>query len=524
MLRLLADDNNGFALLITLVVTTILVMLGGSLASLVIFEGRSVGWQLCKMQAFYLAEAAGNKAVRLIREGAIEDFPYSENNVALENGQYSLDIDFESGQIGAYIRDIYTITSTGEVNRVKYRTRMEYQQNTFLRFSRFVQNDDLSYNAYAVISGDTWVGNNLNLTGYPVTFLGDVLVGGVINNYSNGIFHGSVTQGATPIDLQMSVDLTYYSNLAQGNITGAGTGIYQSSSSTIDFSLFDFSGPIPKYNGNNLTDDFNGVIYIEGDAYVKGTLEGGSITVIASDDIVVEDHVRTSNMATGWTQTNSITFNSPAGVEDIKTVSIDSIVTSDTTVVKLCTSGTKWNKMKMELLEDGGVIGETYLVRRSSSSDEQMATISNLSLDPSTHSYSAKIYYKSTGTGDNLTWVRAYTGAPVNIGLVAKDMVYIDSGAPKQLIIDAVLLARDNTWEALGNSSSHPDEYSSSWKLTINGPLITALGGSAGPWSAYDGTRKYNYDEDLVFFPPPHFPVPFGSWRRTYWKTIKPEV
>jgi len=504
----------------------ILLVLGSTFLSGVIYEEKNAKHWRKSTQAFYLAEAAGQKAVSLLGEGTIEDFPYMENDIALGNGQYDMQINLESGQSGAYAIDTYTIKGIGEIEGTFRGVEMAYQQDTFLRFSRFVQNGNLSYASYAVLSGDVWAGNNLNLNGYPVTFLRNVSIGGVINNYSNGIFYGSVTQSAAPIDLQTSVDLTYYKNLAQGNYPGKGTGIYLGSSSTLDFSLFDFSGSVPEYDGSNLTSDFNGVVYVEGDAYVKGTLEGGSITVIASDDIVIKDHVRTGNTAAGWTRTNPpVVFNSAKGLEQVETVSLDGIVTADTTVVKMRTSGRKWNQLWMEVMEDSNIIGETYLVRRPGSPNEQMATasISSLPLNPSAHSYSAVIYFKSSGNGANPTWIYAYTGDPVNIGLVAKDKLYIDSDTPRQLIIDAALFSRDNSWQALGDSSSHPGEYDSSWQLTVNGPIITAVGGSAGPWSSYGGTRKYNYDEDIVSYQPPHFPVPFGGWQRVYWKEIKPK-
>ena len=524
MKPLMFNQESGATLVTALLMMAILLVLGSTFLSGVIYEGKSAKHWRESTQAFYLAEAAGHKAVSLLGEGTIEDFPHLENSVDLGSGQYDLEINVESGESGAYATETYRIKGIGESGGAVRGIETGYRQDTFLRFARFVQGGNLSYGAHAELSGDVWAGNNLNLNGFPVTFLRNVSVGGVINNYSNGIFSGDVTQGAAPIDLQTAVDLTYYQNLAQGNVLDKGTGIYIASSSTIDFSLFDFSGPVPQYNGVDLTDDFNGVVYVEGDAYVKGTLEGGSITVIASDDIVITDHVRTGNIETGWTRTNPPTvFNSAKGLEQIETVLLDGIVTTDTTVVKLRTSGRKWNEMWMELMEDGNVIGDTYLVRKPGSPDDQMAVISNLSLDPTAHSYSAEIYYKSDGNGANPTWVYAYTGDPVNCGLVAKDKVYIDSGAPRQLIIDAALLSRDTTWQALGDSSSHPDEYDASWKLTINGPIITATGGSAGPWSSYGGTRKYNYDEDIVSSPPPNFPVPFGGWQRVYWKEIKPK-
>jgi len=328
----------------------IISVIGASFMSTVIYEGKNAQHWRKSAQAFYLAEAAGHKAISLLAENSIEeeDFPYSANDVDLGDGLYDLEINLESAQSGAYTRDTYTIKGTGRVGESKRGIETGYQQDTFLRFSRFVQSSryDLSYGANAVLSGDVYAGKNLNLNGYPITFLGDVSVGGIINHYANGIFYGDVTQGADSMDLETAVDLTYYTDLAQGNIPDKGTGIYKSGSSTIDFSLFDFSGSIPTYNGVSLTEDFNGVVYVNGDAYVKGTLEGGSVTVVASDDVVVKDHVRVSNMATGWIQTDPpINFDADEDDEQIETVSLNDIITAGATVVKLRTSGAKWEKM-----------------------------------------------------------------------------------------------------------------------------------------------------------------------------------
>jgi len=527
---LILKKESGLALATAIMMIAILSVLGATFLSGVIYEGWNAQHWRKSTQAFYLAEAAGHKAVRLLREQTVEDFPYSESNIALGNGRYDLginienwEINVESGESSAYARETYKITSVGEVGGVKRGIEIGYQRDTFLRFSRFVQKADLNFDANAEIGGDVLAGEDLNLQGYAVVFVEDVSVGGIINNDYYGIFLGDIDQYTDAVDLQMSVNLGYYKNLALGNVPDKGTGIYQASSSTIDLNLFDFSGATPLYNGVALTEDFNGVVYVEGDAYVKGTLEGSSVTVIASDDVIVTDHIRASNTAKDWTQTENINFNSEEGVEQIRTVSLDGIVTEDTTVLKLRTTGTKWNQLKMELLDGSGNVVrgmETYLVRRPGSPNEQMATIGNLKLDPSEH-YSVKIYYISKGIGDNPTRVRAYTGDPVNIGLVAKDNVYIHSEAPRQLIIDAALLSRDGSWKALGDELSHPNEYDASWKLTINGPIITAVGGSAGPWSSYGGTRKYHYDGDILDYPPPRFPVPFGGCN--YWKEIKPK-
>ncbi len=433
------------------------------------------------------------------------------------------DDDSDSDSSGAYAVDLYTITGEGEVGGVKRSVQVRLREDTFLRFARFVQSSNLSYARNAVLSGDVWTGVDLRLTGYPVTFMRDVSARGRIQNRSNGIFHGSVTENATPIDLQTAVNLNYYKNLAQGNVADQGVGIYSSTHSTINLDSFDFSGSTPKYNGSSLGSDFNGVVYVSGDAYVEGTLHGGSITIIASDDVVITGHIRTGCTGNSYTQTNPPTvFNSAQGQTQTATVDIDDLITTNTPVVRIRTSGRKWNKIKGELLANGQVISTTYLIRESGSPDEQMATFSNFTVNPSGYSYSVKLYYQSSGTGSNPTWIRVYDGNPVNLGLVAKDTIYIDSQTPRQLVVDAALLARDGNWRALGSSSSHPSGFDGSWVLTINGPIITRVGGSAGPWSSY-GVRRYNHDEDIVDYSPPYFPVPLGGWQRIYWKEILPK-
>ena len=516
-------SSRGSALLAALAITGILGILGFAFLGKITDEQKHAGHWRQGTQAFYLAEAAVSQSLGLIRQGAVSQYPYTESNIEFGNGRYTLTLDKVQGQAGAYTTDFYTLNGIGEVEGVKRSIEVGLREDTFLRFSRFVESSNLSYAQNAVLSGEVWAGVDVNLSAYPVTFMRDVRAGNDINNQSNGIFHGAAIENSPPVDLQTSVDLTFYKNLAQGNLSGAGQGMYASSSSSINLSSFDFSSSTPKYNGSSLGSDFNGVVYVNGDAYVEGELHGRSLTIIASDDIVITDQVRTGGNGHSYTKTNPpIVFNSAKGTEQTAEVNIDSLMRTDTPVVKIRTSGKKWNSIKGELLEDGVIVSRTYLVRQSGSPNEQMVTFSNFTPRPSDHSYVVRMHYKSLGNGANPTWIRVYQGDPVNLGLVAKDKVYIDSYAPRELVIDAALLARDNNWAALGDSSTHPTTFDGSWQLFINGPIITNSGGSAGPWSSY-GTRQYNYDEDIVEHQPPHFPVPFGGWQRVYWKEILPK-
>ena len=399
-------NEHGVTLFHALLVASILGVIAVSFIGKVTYEQRDGGRLRKATQAFYLAEAAVNQGIALLDSEGTDSFPYYEQDVPLGKGTYSLTLDCQQAQQGAYQSSLYTLRGEGKVADTRRAVEVGFRQHSLLRFSRFVQSSDLTYEEGAVISGNVWVGSNLTLAAYPVIFLRDVSAGGQVVYPKNGVFRGKRQENAEPIDLKTTVDMVHYSNLALGNIKDSGTGIYQAASSKIDLTYFDFREQTPTYMGRSLGQDFNGVVHTVGDVYIRGTLTGGSVTIVATDDIVI--------------------------------------------------------------------------------------------------------------VGDVLTGT-AIDGTPVNIGLVAGHTIYIESYTPREITIDAALLARDGNWQALGTDETHDG---TSWVLTINGPIITYVEGSAGPWS--NGTRHYNYDEDIVDYPPPHFPILLGKWSRLYWREIPP--
>jgi len=427
----------------------------------------------------------------------------------------------------------------------KYRgLEARIERDTFLRYSRFVQEGNLPYAANAQIMADLYVGGDLNLDGFPVTMWGDVAVGNVINNQANGIFHGNITGTGAGIDIQQSVDMDYYRNLSQGLVPGEGTGLYLAGATTINLDLFDFSVPgAATYNGSPIPPDFNGVIFCEEDIGLKGFLEGGyvnhksepvtGITFVSNDDIVARGDIRTGSSLTDVDQAGTMNFDSPTGQLETKSIPLDGHVDTETNAVRLNASGTTWDKMQITILEDGspmvrpdGKAVRTQLVRTSTSSeDNQTAVINGNDLNgmefDSGSSYSIQIDYYSTGTGNTSVDVAACKGEPVNIGLVTKNQFFVHQNTSKQTTIDAAILSRDNNWNGLGESADHPDGFDSGvWELTVNGPIITKLGGSAGPWAS-NGTRYYRYDMDMVDHAPPAFPVPAEWWKLAYMKHLK---
>jgi len=162
----------------------------------------------------------------------------------------------------------------------------------------------------------------------------------------------------------------------------------------------------------------------------------------------------------------------------------------------------------------------------------------------------------SSGHGMTFVDIEVASGDPVNLGLLAKDYCYISQYAPRVLTIDAALFARDQNWRPQDYSdgsdsngshvkchgiwdldqdgqieTSNEDGWNeanvgdNTWMLNINGPIITKNGGSAGAWESQGssqgkGTRHYNYDDDIVYYEPPAFPVMLSQWAVLYWREL----
>jgi len=469
----------------------------------------------------------------------------------LGDGTFTVEVEsLPPGIQGGYTVDRYRVVGQGNYRGVRRRVEVGARYDTFLKYSRFVSAGSLSYAGGAKLSGEVYAGGNIYLNGRPVEFAKNISCTGSVRNKSNGVFGGSVFEGVSPIDLNLAVNINNYRNLAQQ------AGMYISSTSEIDLGLFDFSGPYVTYDGNPIkdaygnniaVDDFNGIVFVEGDAKVKGTLRGKSLSVVASDDVVVMGDIRTGTTGADFSDKLQppLVFNTGAGKEQVQTVNLNSIMGDGVNELVLRTSGTPWEYLDVYIREDGEEIAHTTLQRQTGSPDDQLSVMKGFMTDPSEHTYTAEIHYKPSKSGGNPVWIEAARGDPVNLGLIAKDYMYIDHHTPRFLTIDAAIVARDNTWKALGYSSDHPpvsgtwdldgdgkiETYnsdgknelnvsSSDWVLTINGPIITAKGGSAGPWSSY-GVRHYNYSPTIIDYPPPEFPVLLQQWVVTYWRLLK---
>ncbi|MFQ6096600.1 MAG: hypothetical protein ACE5O2_02660 [Armatimonadota bacterium] len=562
--RTVQCSRRGSMLLLSIVALFVMLVLILALLRLSQMHMLNAAYESDDSEALVVAEAGLNEAVSLLEKQQIPSFPYSTTDQPMGRGHYTWTVEeFPGGRYGAYSVTAYAIRAVGTVGRGRRTLELRGHHDTFLDYSRFVEYGTLRYGTGAYLSGEVYSGGDISLpTVGPVTFDQDVTAVGNILNEASGVYHAGKFENAEPINLAQSVDLNFYRDLAQNS------GLYFSSSAAINLSSFEVDGDRSSaggarvyYDGNLVgriheppeETDFSGVIFVEGDASVEGVLSGLSATIVASDDIIV-----TNNVGTGTTRERQdrlnppVTFNSQQGVEQVEEVPLDSLIGTTASEVRLRVAGTKWNRIEMYVKDETGqTLGVSTVERVPGSPDDQSVALSGLALDASEHDYTAELHYWSDGTGANPTWIEVAEGDPVNVGLVATDMVYIGSNTPRVLTVDAAILARNRTWRALGYSSDHPPNHgvwdldrdgqietlnedgwnetavnSNTWMLTIHGPIVTHSGGSAGSWSAHGSsshnTRSYDYDDDIVQHQPPAFPVLLDRWATAYWREIMP--
>lgn len=505
------QNRKGSSLVLALLVLTAISLFGISLTLVSLTDRNIAGYERESMESLNAAEAGIAKVKRLIQDRAVtfgdEDsngYPdYRLVDTLDWGGTYDVfaEADLPStGSLTAYSSDVIRLVAEGRSKKGFRRVLSEIKHDSFLKYARFVESTGTGYSCGAILTGEIYVGGTLSLpagcsSGDEVEFLEMVAATNGITNKSEAIFHKGYTDSATAVDLQASVDFDDIRNRVRGSASecdceGIGRiGIYMDddplgvgTNGTVDFSLFDFTWPDPgsgdtivTYGGVAVPDastgnpllaaDFNGLIFYEGDGYVRGTLDGvggRNISLWATDDIFIQDDIVTGH--TGYDPVTRLPNDSgnPVNVgliaaDYIYMGTISRVATIDAALMAVASNWRVWDTSTGAHppvapgnydLDQDGIIGE-----------------SPLNNDP--------------GIGQG--WDEIITGANQNI----------------------------------------------TWVLNINGPIITHDGGSAYPWNAAGvlaaatgPTRRYNYDHDITDFPPPCFPVPLNLWIDQAWAEL----
>lgn len=506
------DGERGSAIILAVIALGVLSAMGIGIALLSTGDRQAARFQRDHQDALMAAETGLALAKRRVQDRALTfadedtdgkpDFRFSDTldwgatyEVFGESSEYT------SSSVSPYSGDFFFLEASGGTRGAERLIAAQIKHDSFLKYARFVSVTGTSYACGAVLTGEVYVGQDLGVpTGCTADnkaeFLEFVAAVGVVQNASEGIFHKGYSDSAKAIDLQASVDWTDVRERAQGvadvcDCEGVGRiGIYMANNplnigtnGTINFSQFDFKYVRPAAPSDTLiayagivvrdtttgadlrAEDFNGIIFFEGDGYVRGTLDGvsgRSVCVYATDDMIIEGDIFTGN----------------AGIDPVTRLPNGA---GDPINVGLVASDFVYIGNTPRILNvDAALmsVNSNWCALNSATSAHPVAPTGNYDLDL-----------------DGIVGESPVNNDP-------------DDGAGWDEIITAA-------------------NQANSWILNINGPIITYNGGSAAPWSnaaiiaaASGPTRRYNYDLDITDFPPPCFPVPLNLWKDVAWTEV----
>jgi hypothetical protein len=175
MLRLFWDNNNGVAVVMTLVVISILAVFGVTFASIVKFGGSNAAWQRRRVQSFYCAEAGLNRGLVLARDDntwAVGGDGSATHNFTVEGEWYYLydgtaDVDnvaFGGGTYSVLLRS--PIDGAGRALQLKSKGSTEGVETGGLSSDRVIQ-AELRMKGFAIFGDDSVdIGGNALVDSY----------------------------------------------------------------------------------------------------------------------------------------------------------------------------------------------------------------------------------------------------------------------------------------------------------------------------------------------------------------------
>lgn len=318
--RLDPGHREGAVLGMVLVIMVIVSLLGVGLLRLAMAEGVEAGKEIAATRAFWAAEA-GIERAKSLGQKRRRPFPQihaqggwvfgnSVLNGTVSGGSYSVDVvDSPDWTNSTQRTKRYLIrargTSAGFTRTVSVRAHIQTYAS-FMHASNFERDATLGriyFGSGDVIDGPVYVNDQLNLYGTPV-FRQEVNSASNSVNYQFGAtiasFQGGLNLNATPLDVNGQFSgghITDIQTEAQTGglcLDGPDAGDYEfnfRSDGTFDYTL--------KSGGPTNTDSLgalNGAIYVEGDAWVDGVVNG-QVTLAAQDSIYISNSITYASAA-----------------------------------------------------------------------------------------------------------------------------------------------------------------------------------------------------------------------------------
>ncbi len=305
----LLDNQRGLSLVMAVMVGTLVTMIGYATVATVVMESRTTVSYLQSTQAFWLAESGIELAYNWLRfqdpsPGGTDAFVHY-NGVAAGAGTYTVTIDPDDNNTNTYLKQ-YKIVSVGRVADIERKLEILTQTTTFNRYAYLTGDEGgtIWFNSGDLIEGPIHSNDMISIVADPV-FMGKVTSSA--NSFNEGSpFNPDFQDGyqlGVP-EVQFPTEAEVMGNYWESNTDPPVLTIDATSSKhasvefhadgTLTYNVWHYSwwsGLV--YDIQNATanvDDLDGILYVDGDVSIEGTLQG-NLTVIATDDITITDDV-----------------------------------------------------------------------------------------------------------------------------------------------------------------------------------------------------------------------------------------
>lgn len=296
--------ERGFVLITIYMLLPIFLILGGSLMTYSLTDVRLAQRSQDAAQAFYLAEAAIDEGYTWLREqagppGGTEALVLNDGwQETLGGGYYMAIVDPDDNNPNSYIKR-YTIQglAVGDNYQAARQANLVVQIESFARYA-YLSDNEISTSGSTVwfrtgdhIEGPTHTNGQFSMYGSP-TF--DGLVSSVSDsiNYYNPAPSGGNNPNFNE-GLELGAEEREYPSSIPSNVLEAATASSAAYTGTTTVTLVsDGTLQITTSTGTVETRPIpdNGVLYVNGDMYLSGTLHG-QLTVAASGDIEITNSV-----------------------------------------------------------------------------------------------------------------------------------------------------------------------------------------------------------------------------------------
>lgn len=528
-IKVLLLNQKGFALLTTLIFILVLTSFGVALLTMTSNDIKMSALQRDSTEAFYLAESGIDRAIAWLQQNGAPSQDYINNNFnpytdTLSTGTYTVTIDSDANNPNTFTKK-YTINSTGVVGSSNSTRKIEtvVQVRSFAGYfyfsdeESFPNNPDIPY-SWSYAGGTIWFGNDdviggklhsndqIHIYGYP-TFKGKV------TSAADSIYYWAGEDSYTPEELAAMFQQGKELGVAVIELPQYRAVTDPDNPKSLQRIAWGSSDPVPTDDGVYVHNDGTNVtagIYVKGDIndIALGVNNGNSEIVIS----------QTGETVTITSVSNPITL--PAGtILNGSPLGAPYTIPQNTTLIKKQSGGsieyTFYNGTTNGLLYSHGKINSLHGTQKGKLT---IAAHQDIIITDN-------VVYNSMPENPDYNDLD-YTTITDTLGLITEGDVIVDSYAPYDIQINAVLMA-------LGTSFFY-EGWHDIYRGTLNfyGTFIQKQRGPIGTFSTYSGqkisgyTKNYYYDKRMSSSYsgmsdslPPYFPTT-GDYDRLSWREV----